>query len=188
MRPAETWREVEQATHAYGYGISVSLLQLARAYMAFANDGVVMPLTFLKREPQELDGERVLSVRVARQVREMMETVTQEGGTGTLAQVPGYRVAGKTGTAYKLVNGRYSNDSYIASFVGLAPASDPRLIIAVMIDDPRGGAHFGGVVAGSAFAQVMAASLRQLGVSPDAPVEPATRMTSPQTVPKPGEA
>ncbi len=188
MRPAETWREVEQATHAYGYGISVSLLQLARAYMAFANDGVVMPLTFLKREPQELDGERVLSVRVARQVREMMETVTQEGGTGTLAQVPGYRVAGKTGTAYKLINGRYSNDSYIASFVGLAPASDPRLIIAVMIDDPRGGAHFGGVVAGSAFAQVMAASLRQLGVSPDAPVEPATRMTSPQTVPKPGEA
>lgn len=188
MRAAETWKPVEQATHAYGYGISVSLLQLARAYMAFANDGVVMPLTFLKREPQELDGERVLSVHVARQVREMMETVTQEGGTATLAQVPGYRVAGKTGTAYKLVNGRYSNDSYISSFVGLAPASDPRLIIAVMVDDPRGGAHYGGVVAGSAFAQVMAASLRQLGVSPDAPVAPATRLTRPQTPARPGEA
>jgi len=188
LRDPSTWKPVEQATHAYGHGLSVSLLQLARAYMAFANDGVVMPLTFLKREPQELDGERVLSVHVARKVREMMETVTHEGGTATLAQVPGYRVAGKTGTAYKLIDGRYSTDSYISSFVGLAPASDPRLIIAVMIDEPRGSAHYGGVVAGPVFAQVMAASLRQLGVSPDAPEEPATRLTRPQTAIKPGEA
>ncbi len=188
LRDPATWKPVEQATHAYGHGLSVSLLQLARSYMAFANDGVVMPLTFLRREPQELDGERVLSAHVARQVREMMETVTHEGGTATLAQVPGYRVAGKTGTAYKLVNGRYSTDSYISSFVGLAPASDPRLIIAVMIDEPRGNAHYGGVVAGPVFAQVMAASLRQLGVSPDAPEKPATRLTRPQATLKPGEA
>ncbi len=188
LRAPSTWKPVEQATHAYGHGLSVSLLQLARAYMAFANDGVVMPLTFLKREPQELDGERVLSVHVARQVREMMETVTHEGGTATLAQVPGYRVAGKTGTAYKLIGGRYSTDSYISSFVGLAPASDPRLIIAVMIDEPREKGHYGGQVAGPVFAQVMAASLRQLGVSPDAPEEPATRMTQPQLSVKPGEA
>ena len=188
LRDPATWKPVEQATHAYGHGLSVSLLQLARAYMAFANDGVVMPLTFLKREPQELDGERVLSVRVARQVREMMETVTHEGGTATLAKVPGYRVAGKTGTAYKLVGGRYSTDSYISSFVGLAPASDPRLIIAVMIDEPREKGHFGGLVAGPVFAQVMAASLRQLGVSPDAQEEPAARLTRPQTISNPGEA
>jgi cell division protein FtsI (penicillin-binding protein 3) len=188
LRSPATWKPVEQATHAYGHGLSVSLLQLARSYMAFANDGVVMPLTFLRREPQELDGERVLSVHVARKVREMMETVTHEGGTATLAKVPGYRVAGKTGTAYKLIGGRYSSDSYISSFVGMAPASDPRLIIAVMIDEPRGNAHYGGVVAGPVFAQVMAASLRQLDVSPDAPAEPATRLTIPQTDAKPGEA
>jgi len=188
LRDPATWKPVEQATHAYGHGLSVSLLQLARAYMAFANDGVVMPLTFLRREPQELDGERVLSVHVARKVREMMETVTHEGGTATLAQVPGYRVAGKTGTAYKLVNGRYATDSYISSFIGLAPASDPRLIIAVMIDEPRGNAHYGGVVAGPVFAQVMAASLRQLGVSPDAATQVPTRVTRPQVPAKPGEA
>ena len=188
LRDPAGWKPVEQATLAYGHGLSVSLLQLARAYMAFANDGVVMPLTFLKREPQELDGERVLSVHVARQVREMMETVTHEGGTARLAQVPGYRVAGKTGTAYKLIGGRYSTDTYISSFVGLAPASDPRLIIAVMIDEPRDNGHFGGVVAGPVFAQVMAASLRQLGVSPDTPEVPPTRLTQPQAGEKPGEA
>lgn len=186
LRDPAGWKPVEQATHAFGHGLSVSLLQLARAYMAFANDGVVMPLTFLKREPQEIDGERVLSPEVARQVREMMETVTHEGGTARLAQVPGYRVAGKTGTAYKLVDGRYSRDRYISSFVGLAPASDPRLIIAVMIDEPRENGHYGGVVAGPVFAQVMAASLRQLGVSPDAPQQPATRLTRPASGDRPG--
>ncbi len=179
LRDPATWKPVEQATHAYGHGMSVSLLQLARSYMAFANDGVVMPLTFLKREPQELNGERVLSVHVAQTVRQMMETVTQEGGTATQAQVPGYRVAGKTGTAHKLVDGRYAPDQYISSFVGLAPASDPRLIIAVMIDEPRGDAHYGGAVAGPVFAQVMAASLRQFGVAPDAPVMPPVKLTQP---------
>lgn len=188
LRNPETWKPVEQATHAYGHGLSVSLMQMARGYMAFANDGVVMPLTFLKREPQELNGERVLSPQVARMVRTMMETVTHEGGTAIAANVPGYRVAGKTGTAHKLMEGRYAHDRYVSSFVGMAPASDPRLIIAVMIDEPRGDVHYGGAVAGPVFAQVMAASLRQLGVSPDAPELPATRMTQPQSLAKPGAA
>ena len=106
----------------------------------------------------------------------MLETVTQEGGTGTRTQVPGYRVAGKTGTAHKLVDGRYAPDIFLSSFVGMAPASNPRLIIGVVIDEPSGGVYFGGSTAGPVFAQVMAASLRQLAVPPDAP-ETATRMT-----------
>lgn len=180
LRDAASWRPVEQATQAYGYGLSVSLLQLARAYMAFANDGEVMPLSFLKREPQEIVGERVFSPRVAREVRAMMETVTQDGGTGTRTRVPGYRVAGKTGTAHKLVNGRYAPDRYLSSFVGMAPASNPRLIIGVVIDEPSGGVYYGGSVAGPVFAQVMAASLRQLALPPDAP-ETVTRMTQSAT-------
>ena len=176
LRDASTWKPVEQATMAYGYGLSVSLLQLTRAYMAFANDGEVMPLSFLKREPQEITGVRVFSPAVAREVRAMMEAVTQEGGTGTLTRVPGYRVAGKTGTAHKLVDGRYAPDRYLSSFVGMAPASNPRLIIGVVIDEPSDGTYYGGSVAGPVFAQVMAASLRQLGLPPDAP-ETETRMT-----------
>ncbi|WP_018076799.1 peptidoglycan D,D-transpeptidase FtsI family protein [Thiobacillus denitrificans] len=176
LRDAGTWKPVEHATMAYGYGLSVSLLQLSRAYMAFANDGEVMPLSFLKREPQEIVGERVFSASVAREVRAMMETVTQDGGTGTRTRVPGYRVAGKTGTAHKIVNGRYASDRYLSSFVGMAPASNPRLIVGVAIDEPSGGVYYGGSVAGPVFAQVMAASLRQLALPPDAP-ETATRMT-----------
>jgi len=176
LRDPATWRPIEHATMAYGYGLSVSLLQLTRAYMAFANDGEVMPLSFLKREPQEVTGERVFSASVAREVRAMMETVTQEGGTGQRIRVPGYRVAGKTGTAHKLVNGSYASDRYLSSFIGMAPASDPRLIIGVVIDEPSDGVYYGGSVAGPVFAQVMAASLRQMALPPDAP-ETATQMT-----------
>lgn len=176
LRDAATWKPVEHATMAYGYGLSVSLLQLTRAYMAFANDGEVMPLSFLKREPQEIVGERVFSPAVARKVRAMMETVTQEGGTGMRTRVPGYRVAGKTGTAHKLVDGRYAPNRFLSSFVGMAPASNPRLIIGVVIDEPSGGVYYGGSTAGPVFAQVMAASLRQLAVPPDAP-ETATQVT-----------
>ncbi len=176
LRDAASWRPVEQATMAYGYGMSVSLLQMARAYMAFANDGEVMPLSFLKREPQEIVGEQVFSPNVAREVRAMMEAVTQEGGTGTRTRVPGYRVAGKTGTAHKIVNGHYAADRYLSSFIGMAPASNPRLIIGVVIDEPSGGVYYGGSVAGPVFAQVMAGSLRQMGLPPDAP-ETTTRMT-----------
>ena len=184
LRDAKSWKPVEQATMAYGHGMSVSLLQLARAYMAFANDGEVVPLSFLRREPQEIVGERVFSARVARSVRSMMETVTQEGGTATRAQVPGYRVAGKTGTAHKLIDGRYSPNRYMSSFVGMAPASDPRFIVAVMIDEPSAGAYFGGSVAGPVFAQVMGGALRSYGLPPDAP-HPATHLTQPAPLPIP---
>jgi cell division protein FtsI (penicillin-binding protein 3) len=176
LREAASWKPVEQATMAYGYGLSVSLLQLSRAYMAFANDGEVMPLSFLRREPEEITGVRVFSPGVAREVRAMMEAVTQEGGTGQRTRVPGYRVAGKTGTAHKLVDGKYAADRYLSSFVGMAPASNPRLIIGVAIDEPSDGVYYGGSVAGPVFAQVMAASLRQLALPPDAP-ETATRIT-----------
>jgi cell division protein FtsI (penicillin-binding protein 3) len=176
LRDAATWKPVEQATMAYGYGLSVSLLQLTRAYMAFANDGEVMPLSFLKREPQEIAGVRVFSPSVAREVRAMMEAVTADGGTGMRTRVPGYRVAGKTGTAHKVVDGHYAPDRYLSSFVGMAPASNPRLIIGVVIDEPSDGVYYGGSVAGPVFAQVMAASLRQLALPPDAP-ETATRVT-----------
>jgi cell division protein FtsI (penicillin-binding protein 3) len=170
--------------------MSVSLLQLARAYMAFANDGEVVPLSFLRREPHEAVGERVFSPEVARAVRGMMESVTADGGTGTRTRVPGYRIAGKTGTARKVINGRYADRAYISSFVGLAPASNPRLIIAVSIDEPSAGTIYGGSVAGPVFAQVMGASLRQLGLPPDAPetlnqpLNPApVRTTRPLTPP-----
>jgi cell division protein FtsI (penicillin-binding protein 3) len=176
LREASSWKPVEHATMAYGYGLSVSLLQLTRAYMAFANDGEVMPLSFLKREPQEISGVRVFSPAVAREVRAMMEAVTQEGGTGMRTRVAGYRVAGKTGTAHKVVDGRYAPDRYLSSFVGMAPASNPRLIIGVVIDEPSGGVYYGGSVAGPVFAQVMAASLRQLALPPDAAEDP-TLMT-----------
>jgi cell division protein FtsI (penicillin-binding protein 3) len=188
LRAPNTWKPVEQATMAYGHGVSVSLLQLARAYMAFANDGVVMPLTFLKRDVDEMSGERVLSVEIARMVRAMMETVTEEGGTAVLARIPGYRVAGKTGTAHKVIDGHYSADRYIASFVGMAPATDPRLIIAVMIDEPSGAAYYGGTVAAPVFAQVMAAALRQLGIPPDVPESSVTRVTGPALPNRPDPA
>lgn len=183
LRDGANWKPVEHATMAYGYGMSVSLLQVARAYMAFANDGEVMPLSFLKREPQEVIGERVFSPTVARQVRTMMEAVTAEGGTGMRTRVAGYRVAGKTGTAHKLVAGRYASDRYLSSFIGMAPASDPRLIIGVVIDEPGGAVYYGGSVAGPVFSQVMAASLRHLGLPPDLPPEDNTRLTQPSAPP-----
>lgn len=168
MKPYKTWRPIEQATMSYGHGISVSLIQIARSYMIFARNGEMIPLSFQKvaRLPQP---QRVISEKTALQMRGMMELVVGPGGTAPLAQVRGYRVAGKTGTAHKLENGRYVN-KYVASFVGLAPASDPRLIIAVMIDEPTGGKHFGGTVAAPVFSSVAASALRSLNVAPDASV------------------
>jgi cell division protein FtsI (penicillin-binding protein 3) len=171
MRPWKSWRPIEQATMAYGHGISVTLVQLAHAYLVFARDGELVPLSLTKVDAPVLHGRQVFSPQVAHQVRMMMETVTQAGGTAIRAQVPGYRVAGKTGTAYKLVNGQYTN-RYLSSFVGLVPASDPRLVIAVSVDDPTGAQHYGGDVAGPVFSQVAAGALRAMGVQPDAPIVP----------------
>lgn len=177
LRPAKSWRPIEQATMAYGHGISVSLLQLARAYSLFARDGELIPVTLVK-SPVPAAGARVLSPRVARQVRDMLELAVQPGGTAPRARIMGWRVAGKTGTAHKQENGGYAPDKYISSFVGFAPASDPRVIVAVMLDEPAAGQYYGGVVAAPVFAEVMRGALRVLGVPYDAPLEP---------VPLPGE-
>jgi cell division protein FtsI (penicillin-binding protein 3) len=171
LRPAESWRPIEQATMAYGHGISVSLLQLARAYTVFARDGELVPATLLKSDVPAR-GSRVISVQTARQVRAMLELAVQPGGTAPRARIMGWRVAGKTGTAHKQENGGYAEDKYIASFVGFAPASAPRLVVAVMIDEPANGQYFGGVVAAPVFAEVARGALRALGVPYDAPLEP----------------
>lgn len=168
LRPWKTWQPIEQATMSYGHGISVSLLQLARAYMMFANDGEIKPVTLTKLEAPQ-PGNRVVSAETAKAMRAMLELAVQPGGTAPRAQVVGYRVAGKTGTAHKQENGRYLDDRYVSSFVGMAPASDPRLIIAVMIDEPSNGQYYGGAVAAPVFSQVMAGALRLLSVPPDAP-------------------
>jgi cell division protein FtsI (penicillin-binding protein 3) len=171
LRPAETWRPIEQATMAYGHGISVSLLQLARAYTVFARDGELVPATLLKSDVPAR-GSRVISAQTARQVRAMLELAVQPGGTAPRARIMGWRVAGKTGTAHKQENGGYAEDKYIASFVGFAPASAPRLVVAVMIDEPAHAQYFGGVVAAPVFAEVARGALRALGVPYDAPLEP----------------
>lgn len=170
LRPYDSWRPIEKATMAYGHGISVSLLQLAHAYSAFANDGVQQPLTLVKRQEAAI-GQRVMSEETARQVRAMLEMVTQEGGTAPQARVTGYRIAGKTGTAHKLEGGSYAADKYISSFVGMAPASKPRLVAAVMIDEPSGKLYYGGLVAGPVFSRIMAGALRFMALPPDAPLE-----------------
>jgi cell division protein FtsI (penicillin-binding protein 3) len=166
VRYYKTWKPIEQATMSYGHGISVSLMQLARSYMVFATDGELKPITLVKRDdppPSTL----VLSSATARSVRDMLEMAVQKGGTAPLARVPGYRVAGKTGTAHKLEDGHYLPKSYISSFVGFAPVSDPRLVIAVMIDEPGGKHYYGGLVAAPVFSRVMGGALRSLGVKPD---------------------
>jgi len=171
LRPASSWRPIEQATMAYGHGISVSLLQLARAYTMFARDGELVPVTLLKAlGPAQ--GTPVISAQTAREMRAMLELAVQPGGTAPRARVMGWRVAGKTGTAHKQENGGYAADRYIASFVGFAPVTRPRVVIAVMIDEPSAGQYFGGVVAAPVFAQVARGALRALGVPYDAPLEP----------------
>jgi cell division protein FtsI (penicillin-binding protein 3) len=165
VRPYASWRPVEQATMSYGHGISASLIQMARSYMVFARDGDIIPWTFHKTTDQPI-GQRVLSEKTARAVRSMLEMAAGPGGTAPKAQVPGYRVAGKTGTSHKLEKGQYVN-KYVASFVGFAPVSDPRIIIAVMVDEPSNGKHYAGEVAAPVFAAVAANALRALNVTPD---------------------
>ena len=168
LRDYKNWRPIEQVTMSYGNGISVNLLQLARAYTVFANDGELKQITMLKQELPTV-GTTVYSAATAVAVRGMMELVVKPGGTAPLAQVMGYRVAGKTGTSHKLENGRYVN-RYISSFVGMAPASNPRLVVAVMLNEPGGKEYYGGQVAAPAFSNVMGAALRQLNVANDAPL------------------
>ena len=172
LRAHEKWRPIEQATMSYGHGISVSLLQLARAYSIFATDGELKSPALIQRTSDTpVESTRVISVQTAQAVRKMLEMAVQSGGTAPRAQVAGYRVAGKTGTAHKLEGGGYAANRYISSFVGFAPASNPRLIIAVMIDEPSAGQHYGGVVAAPVFSEVAGGALRLLAVPPDAPTD-----------------
>ena len=172
LRPWKTWRPIEQATMSYGHGLSVSLMQLARAYTIFAREGDLIPLSLTRVEGAPVAATPVFSQQTAREVRAMLEMAAQPGGTAPKAQVPGYRVGGKTGTAYKIEGGQYVK-KYVASFVGFAPVSDPRLVVAVMIDEPGGAAHYGGDVAGPIFSLVMGGALRTLGVPHDAPLHVA---------------
>jgi cell division protein FtsI (penicillin-binding protein 3) len=155
---------------SYGHGISVSLLQLARAYTIFSAEGVLMPATLLKRT-DKVEGKRVISRETAEAVRKMLEMAVQAGGTAPRAQIAGFRVAGKTGTAHKLEGRGYAANRYISSFVGFAPVSKPRLIVAVMIDEPSAGQYYGGAVAAPVFSEVAGGALRLLGVTPDAPMD-----------------
>ncbi len=169
LRSAKSWRPIEQATMAFGHGISLNLVQLARAYTIFATDGELKPATLFKTKGP-VQGLPVLTPKTAQAVRRMLELATLPGGTAPKAQVIGYRVAGKTGTAHKLEGRGYTN-KYVSSFVGFAPASNPRLIVAVMIDEPSAGQYYGGVVAAPAFSNVVGAALRMLAVPTDAPVD-----------------
>jgi len=167
VRPYRSWRPIEQATMSYGHGMSVSLLQLARAYTVFGRQGEIVPLTLLRQEgPQP--GHQVIAPATAKKVLQMLEAAVGDEGTARSARVAGYRVGGKTGTAYKVENGKYVR-KYVSSFVGLAPISDPRVVIAAMIDEPRGKQHYGGIIAAPVFSQIASQSLRHLHLTPDAP-------------------
>jgi len=168
LRHFSKWAEITHANHSFGYGFSLTILQLAQAYTVLAADGVRRPLTLVKREQPlgPADEQRVLAASAVRQVRAMMEQVVSQQGTGLKASVPGYRVAGKTGTARKSTRGRYTN-RYFSLFSGMAPASNPRLVMVVLIDEPKGGAYYGGTVAAPVFSATMGGALRILNVTPD---------------------
>jgi cell division protein FtsI (penicillin-binding protein 3) len=171
LRPYKSWRPIEQATMAYGYGLSASLLQMARAYTAFSNDGEVIPVSMLRQE-QHAPGLRVMSPETAREVRKMLQMAAAPGGTGPLAQTIGYSVGGKSGTAHKQEGKGYASNKYRSWFVGMAPIHKPRIIVAVMVDEPGNGVYYGGSVAAPVFSQVVQQTLRMLGVPPDLDVKP----------------
>ena len=171
LRPYKTWRPIEQATMAYGYGLSTSLFQLARAYGVFAHDGELMPVSLVKvSEP--VRGMRVLSAQTARDIRHMLELAAGNGGTAPKAQVMGYSVGGKTGTSHKQEAGAYADKKYRAWFVGMAPIRNPRIVVAVMVDEPNNGKYYGGDVAAPVFSEVVQQTLRMMGLPPDLDVKP----------------
>ena len=170
LRHFSNWGgEIGHANHSFGYGLSVNMVQLAQAYTVLAADGIRRPLSILKRDraPDPSEEQRVLSSRAVRQLRPMLEEAVSKSGTGLKASVPGYRVAGKTGTVHKIVNGRYAGNRYFSLFAGMVPASDPRLVMVVIIDEPRAGAYYGGAVAAPVFGKTMGGVLRILNVTPD---------------------
>ena len=171
LRPYKTWRPVEQATMSYGYGLSASLFQMARSYTVFANGGRVIPATMLKTGEPAV-GVPVFSERTADQVRKMLQMAAGPGGTGQKAQTVGYSVGGKSGTARKQVGKNYASGKYRAWFTGMAPIDKPRVIVAVMVDEPSNGEYYGGLVAAPVFSEVVQQTLRMMGVAPDVAVKP----------------
>jgi cell division protein FtsI (penicillin-binding protein 3) len=170
LRHFKKWGgEIGHANHSFGYGLSVNMMQLAQAYTVLAADGVRRPLTLLKRE-EPLDPtqeQRVMSAKTAGQMRSMLEQATTQQGTGAKAHVPGYRVAGKTGTSHKSIGGHYARNRYFSLFAGMIPASDPRLVMVIIIDEPKGGVYYGGAVAAPVFGATMGGVLRILNITPD---------------------
>jgi cell division protein FtsI (penicillin-binding protein 3) len=171
LRPYKTWRPVEQATMSYGYGLSASLFQMARSYTVWANDGNIIPATLLKSADHPV-GTRVFSARTAAEIRTMLQMAAGPGGTGPKAQTVGYSVGGKSGTAHKQVGKGYATNKYRSWFVGLAPIDKPRIIVAVMVDEPSAGKYFGGDVAAPVFSATVQQTLRMMGVQPDMSVKP----------------
>ena len=170
LRPYKSWRPIEQATMSFGYGLSTSLFQLARSYGAFAHDGELLQPSLLK-DAIPGPGVRVMSPETAQQVRHMLALATGKAGTAPKAQTMGYSVGGKTGTAHKQEGGVYVDKKYRSWFVGMAPIDKPRIIVAVMLDEPSNGKYFGGDVAAPVFSEVVQQSLRALGVAPDLDVK-----------------
>jgi cell division protein FtsI (penicillin-binding protein 3) len=171
LRPYKGWRPIEQATMSYGYGLSVSLMQLAHAYTIFGRDGDLVPLSMLKLAAPAA-GQPVFSPKVAQDVRHMLHLVVGPGGTAQKAQTMGYSVGGKTGTANKQEGRGYAAKKYRGVFAGLAPIDAPRISVAVMIDEPTNGQYFGGDVAAPVFSQTVQQTLRVLGIAPDMSVKP----------------
>ncbi|WP_295983992.1 penicillin-binding protein 2 [uncultured Variovorax sp.] len=172
LRPWKSWRPIEQATMSYGYGLSASLFQIAHAYTAFAHDGEVIPISLLKNHGEDPPGVRVFTPLVASEVRQMMHMAAAPGGTAPLAQTEGYSVGGKTGTAHKQVGKGYASNKYRAWYTGMSPIDKPRIIVAVMVDEPSAGKYFGGLVAAPVFSQVVQQTLRIMNVVPDLAVTP----------------
>ncbi len=171
LRPYKTWKPIEQATMSYGYGLSASLFQMARSYTVFAHDGQIIPATLIKRE-HPVTGVQVLSPKTAAEVRKMLQMAAGPGGTGPKAQTLGYSVGGKSGTAHKQEGKGYATHKYRSWFTGMAPIDSPRIIVAVMLDEPTAGQYFGGAVAAPVFSDVVQHSLRLMGVQPDMAVKP----------------
>ena len=171
LRPYKSWRPIEQATMSYGYGLSASLFQLARSYTVFAHDGELMPVT-LQKQSHPPAGIRVISASTAASIRKMLQMAAGDGGTAPLAQTVGYSVGGKTGTAHKQEGNRYADKKYRSWFVGLAPINNPRIVVAVMVDEPSNGKYYGGLVAAPVFSAVVQQTLRTLNVPPDIEVKP----------------
>ena len=172
LRPWKSWRPIEQATMSYGYGLSASLFQIAHAYTAFAHNGEVIPVNLLKNNGEQPAGVQVFSPLVASEVRQMMHMAAAPGGTAPLAQTEGYSVGGKTGTAHKQVGKGYAGNKYRAWYTGMSPIDKPRIIVAVMVDEPSAGKYFGGLVAAPVFSQVVQQTLRIMNVMPDLAVAP----------------